>query len=154
MESMKNNWIDLGNLAIGVGTIFIAIAVLIVNTRSTNRNRLVHLADKRQDWVNRLTDLVSEYTSLHMFIDANEGKIEAPEWREKVNRLSTLMTSIILMLDPNDSVQQSVIEKIATITKPKSTRGGLVASKIHSEIFVAVQSIIAVKRRQIEKLEE
>jgi len=58
------------------------------------------------------------------------------------------------MLDPNDSVQQSVIEKIAIITKPKSNRGGLVASKIHSEIFVAVQSIIAVKRRQIEKLEE
>lgn len=58
MEVIKDHWIDLGNLAIGVGTIFLAIVVLIVNTRSSNRNRLSRSLTDNENLVQTITYLV------------------------------------------------------------------------------------------------
>ena len=61
MSTPPCHWIDFGNLAIGIGTFTLAIVLAIVNWRSSNRDRKVHIADKRHDWLKEFRSDVAEF---------------------------------------------------------------------------------------------
>ena len=60
----KLNILDYGQLVIGIGTLVLAMVLGIATWVKANRDRRVHIADKRQQWITDLRNSVSEYLAV------------------------------------------------------------------------------------------
>jgi len=120
LETPACNWIDFGNLAIGIGTFLLAITLGIVAWVRANRDRRVHIADKRQDWINDLRDTISEYLAIcSVVVDMKEDD----NIDEKVERYTFLIRKISLMLNPNEKKSKELFDKIEEMKEFLMMRG-------------------------------
>ena len=93
----------LGNLAIGVGTIFLGIIVLIVNSNNSSKDRKIHIADKRKDWMVEFRNLVGELLDYHnVMISKDLGNIKnTEEFHRYFSKLYNIQYKIRFMLPDN-----------------------------------------------------
>ena len=109
LETPASDWIDFGNLAIGIGTFLLAITLGIVTWVRANRDRRFHVADKRQDWINDLRDTISEYLAIcSVVVDMKEDD----DIHQKVERYTFLIRKISLMLNPDEDKSKKLLSKI------------------------------------------
>ena len=64
METDTTSILEYGNFAIGVGTFLLALVLGVSNFYRFNRDRKVHIADKRHDWVREFQKNVARLLSI------------------------------------------------------------------------------------------
>ncbi|MEX0315692.1 MAG: hypothetical protein AB3N18_16060 [Allomuricauda sp.] len=102
------NWIDYGNLAIGIGTFLLAVVLGIATWVRANRDRRVHVADKRQDWINGLRQAVSEYLAVCNVADL---RVQT-EQIAAIQEYTALLRKIELMLNPYEDNSKQLLAKM------------------------------------------
>lgn len=55
---------DYGELAIGAGTFLLALVVALTTAYTARRNRRIHIADKRMEWINEFRNTITELIAL------------------------------------------------------------------------------------------
>ena len=63
LDVQEHSIYDYGELAIGIGTFILAVAVAVSTYYNSRKDRKVHIANKRHEWINEVRNLVSEITS-------------------------------------------------------------------------------------------
>ncbi|WP_299214663.1 hypothetical protein [uncultured Aquimarina sp.] len=120
-EIINKSWIDLGNLFIGIGTIFLGFIVLFVNTRNSKLDRKVQIANKRQEWINNLRKNVAIFLGEIEIISETSNN---PLNKVSNNNLQTLfrsMNEISMLVHPEDEDSSKLIELMAqTLTRAKN----------------------------------
>ncbi|MDO6603174.1 hypothetical protein [Arenibacter palladensis] len=114
-ELLTNSMADYGNLAIGAGTIFLGIIVLIVNSRNSNRDRKIHVANKRQEWIREFRNAVSTFQGeIEVVYElASSTSSEIPY--KYMQSLYRSMNEIIMMVYSDDDNSTELLEKMSEV---------------------------------------
>ncbi|NER13562.1 hypothetical protein GWK08_08950 [Leptobacterium flavescens] len=94
----KTNWLPFA-------TFVLAGVVAYTNYINSIRDRKVHIADKRQEWVNRFRELISEISSLYRNIRLSLRVGESAtstELRILISELNAKTSLVLLMFDADD----------------------------------------------------
>ena len=103
MDTTTNNWIEYGELAIGIGTFTLAIVLDIISYRNSIRDRAVHIADKRQEWVKDFKASVIKILVLLIQVSKDERNELDIENNDTIkNQLATYSLEITLMFKNAD----------------------------------------------------
>ena len=130
MNNVSCEWVEFGNLAIGVGTFVLAIVLGISNWRTSSMDRKVHIANKRQDWINELRIMVAEYLSI-----AQEMHVRRKVPDDLMRRLITIRNKLVLMLNPEEENTKLLIEILDSIYNELFTKG-----EINNKRFYALKT--------------
>ena len=115
MEVNSLNLVEVGNLAIGLGTFFLAGAVLYVNNRNTKKNQRIHLADKRSKWVEEFRIQLSSFmTELNQIYRSQLTGVKFPS-NEAVRPLYNSMNMITLLVNEDDVNSKILLEDLGEI---------------------------------------
>ncbi|MER3318887.1 MAG: hypothetical protein RIB79_11410 [Allomuricauda sp.] len=166
------NW----ELMLGIGNIILAIAVVGVTIYNNKRNRRVHLADKRKDWLVEFRSKVAELTAMltmmkyentvfknkmESFRTDKDVKIgyelleEIQSYNKTTSRYLTLINELTLLsFEDGDDVVSStnmgalLDELLAMQTSGEDEK----ASKLAVKIMSVANTIIAAKWEKIKDL--
>jgi hypothetical protein len=117
-----NIQIDLGNLAVGIGTAMIAVVTLYVSYKGFRQTKSQKLAEFRKDWIENLRSHFSEFGSLvfharalkritDMHTENKEKDIENKadeDYKETFVRLKYVHEYIRLMLNPSEDLHRQM----------------------------------------------
>ncbi|MFD2099135.1 hypothetical protein [Flagellimonas iocasae] len=159
MTEKTNEIIEYGNLAIGIGTIAIAIVFGIISWRSTKSDRAVHIADKRQEWVNSFRDKISKSIALQIHYDSIIDDCSLEELDAMLREWSTLLYQIKFMFpsemkvrDRLEDLFHEIFEELRIRKKTKDRSGDKLA-KLQTDLINISDSIINTQRTKIVRLD-
>lgn len=152
METPPCSWVDFGNLAIGIGTFILAIVLGIATWLNSSRDRKVHIANKRQDWINELRIMVSEYLSI-----VEETWVVNNVPNDNFRRLLALKAKFPLMLNPNENSSKELLENLDELyeglfKEGKVSKEGFDVLK--KDLLETTQQILKTEWNKIKKLKE
>ncbi|GMN12107.1 hypothetical protein MTsPCn9_34560 [Croceitalea sp. MTPC9] len=93
MAQQEPSIFDYGEIAIGAGTFILGIVVAITTGYTARRNRKIHIADKRMEWITEFRNTISELISVAYMAAPPHDK----EQLKLLERYLTLMNKIDLM---------------------------------------------------------
>jgi len=76
-NALSTHFVDFGTLAIGIGTLVLAIVLGIANWRNAKLDRKVHIADKRQAWIWELGNSLDLYVSVVKIVEDKRSEVNA-----------------------------------------------------------------------------
>ncbi len=153
METLSSEWIDYGNLAIGIGTFALAIVLGIISITSTRKGRKIHIADKRQEWVSTFRKQVSQVLTLQQQFSLIIKDCSVEELDVLLKELNMASNEIRFMFDPTDQRRDKLEDLFAEIWNDfKNKDTGNFAEKQY-QIIKITDSIISKQRRMIVDLD-
>ena len=106
------DWIDFGNLAIGIGTFSLAIVLAFVNWRSSSRDRKVHIANKRHDWIKEFRVCIAEFLSEISNVDTAQKLQHFEDARGISKTVTVLVNKTRLLLDENNEYKNELLDQM------------------------------------------
>lgn len=153
MEIPSSEWIDFGNLAIGIGTFALAIVLGIISILSTRKGRKVHIADKRQEWINTFRKQVSQVLTLQQQYNLIIGDCSIEELDALLKELNMASNEIRFMFDPSDKRRDKLEELFAEISNDFKNKDTENFAKKQYQIIKITDSIISKQRKKIIELD-
>ncbi|NAY93473.1 hypothetical protein GTQ34_16295 [Muricauda sp. JGD-17] len=173
---------EFSELAIGIGTLALGIAVLISTGVSNRRNRRVHLADKRKEWLKEFRDKIAELMSLMTRIDWDEKSyynqpdlpeklsqeflsIESAQFlrdgireiKQDLNRYKQLLSELMLLLFEDGQDTESLKQMntlLVSLADAQINRTSATEGQNKARIIEVAKTIIDEKWRKIKYLEK
>lgn len=159
MYTPSNNIIEYGNLAIGIGTFTLAIVLAFVNWKGSSRDRAVHIADKRQEWVNTFRKTITDILSLQQHYDSVIDDCTLEELDLMLKELNTLTNQVRFFFPPEMKVRDKledlfheIFEELRARNKSKDRTGDKLAEK-HMELIRITDSVLKVQQEKIVNLD-
>ena len=149
MEIPSSEWIDFGNLAIGIGTFTLAIVLGIISVLSTKKARKIHIADKRQEWVNTFRKQVSQVLTLQQQHNLIIGDCSVEELDALLKELNMSSNEIRFMFDPSDKRRDKLEDLFAEIMNDFKNKNTENFAKKQYQIIKITDSIISTQRTKI-----
>lgn len=115
METNTISILEYGNFAIGVGTFLLALVLGVSNLYRFNRDRKVHIADKRHDWVREFQKNVARLLSISAEINVLREAGLYDEANGLFAELRMNVNLIRLMLDANIKKSDQLLEKLGNL---------------------------------------
>ncbi|PWG04046.1 hypothetical protein [Polaribacter aquimarinus] len=153
MEVPSSEWIDFGNLAIGIGTFTLAIVLGIISVSSTKKARKVHIADKRQDWINTFRKQVSQVLTLQQQYNLIIGDCSVEELDALLKELNMASNEIRFMFDPSDKRRDKLEYLFAEISNDFKNKDTENFANKQYQIIKITDSIISKQRIKIIELD-
>lgn len=153
MEVPSSEWIDFGNLAIGIGTFTLAIVLGIISVSSTKKARKVHIADKRQEWVNTFRKQVSQVLTLQQQYNLIIGDCSVEELDALLKELNMASNEIRFMFDPSDKRRDKLEDLFAEISNDFKNKDTENFANKQYQIIKITDSIISKQRTKIIELD-
>ena len=153
MEKPHCEWIEFGNLAIGIGTFALAIVLGIISIISTRKARKIHIADKRQEWVSTFRKQVSQVLTIQQQFNLIIKDCSLEELDALLKELNMASNEIRFMFDPTDKKSnrlEDLFTEISNDFKNKETEN--FPAKQY-EIIEITGSIINKQREKIVNLD-
>lgn len=151
-----NTILDYGELAIGLGTFILGVTVAIATGYNSWKDRRVHIADKRMEWINEFRNTISEIISVSLSYGPGVGDVERLEkLKERYNFLKHKLE--LLGLWENDFVydEESIFYDLGNLDRQINNQailgdGGI--SSVRRNIMNKSRKIIDDKWQKIKKL--
>ncbi len=153
MEIPPCEWIDFGNLAIGIGTFALAIVLGIISIVSTIKGRRIHIADKRQEWVSTFRKQVSQVLTLQQQFTLIIKDCSLVELDALLKELNMASNEIRFMFDPSDQRRDRLEDLFAEISNDFKNKDTENFAKKQYEIIRITDSIISKQRKKIVELD-
>lgn len=153
MEKPPCEWIDFGNLAIGIGTFALAIVLGIISVISTRKARKIHIADKRQEWVSTFRKQVSQVLTLQQQFNLIIKDCSVEELDALLKELNMASNEIRFMFDPTDKRRDRLEDLFAEISNDFKNKETENFPAKQYEIITITDSIISKQREKIVKLD-
>lgn len=153
MEIPSSEWIDFGNLAIGIGTFTLAVVLGIISVSSTKKSRKVHIADKRQEWVNTFRKQVSQVLTLQQQYNLIIGDCSVEELDALLKELNMASNEIRFMFDPSDKRRDKLEDLFAEISNDFKNKNTENFANKQYQIIKITDSIISKQRTKIIELD-
>ena len=153
MEIPSTEWIDLGNLAIGIGTFALAIVLGIISVVSTRKGRKVHIANKRQEWVSTFRKQVSQVLTLQQQYSLIINDCSLEELDALLKELNMAYNEIRFMFDPSASRRDKLEHLFADISNVFKNKDNKNFAKKQYQIIKITDSIISEQRKKIVELD-
>ncbi len=99
---------DIGNLILGLSAGVLAWVTWNSNNKNSKRDRLVHIANKRQEWINDLRDCVSELLGICSTVIEEDVKDEEVFFY----KYYFLISKIRLLLNPHEQKTKLLEEEL------------------------------------------
>tara|TARA_R110000744_G_scaffold88464_2_gene172469 strand:- start:6947 stop:7414 length:468 start_codon:yes stop_codon:yes gene_type:complete len=146
----KLNILDYGQLVIGIGTLVLAMVLGIATWVKANRDRRVHIADKRQQWITDLRNSVSEYLAVCNIADM---KIAIGD-QDILERYWFLVRKIGLLLNPDESKTKKLLSKMENMKFLFGSQGTqLEFEDLSEEITEITQKILKEEWERVKNLD-
>ncbi|MFH7010851.1 hypothetical protein ACHRV5_03210 [Flavobacterium sp. FlaQc-52] len=153
MEIPSSELINFGNLAVGIGTFALATVLGIVSIVSTRKNRKIHIADKRQEWVASFRKQVSQILTLQKQFDLIIKDCSVEELDVLLKELNMASNEIRFMFDPTDKRRDKLEELFAEIFNDFRNKQTEDFAKKQYQIIKIADSIISKQRKKIIELD-
>ena len=153
METQTTQYIDLGNLAVGIGTFALAIVLGIINIITARKSRKIHIADKRQEWVSNFRKQVSKILALQLQFDLIIKDCSVEELDKLLMELNLVSYEIRFMLAPTDKRRDDLEDIFAEIFTALKNRRSENFSKKQYQVIKITDSIINEQRKKIVDLD-
>lgn len=153
MEIPSSEWIDFGNLAIGIGTFTLAVVLGIISVSSTKKSRKVHIADKRQEWVNTFRKQVSQVLTLQQQYNLIIGDCSVEELDALLKELNMASNEIRFMFDPSDKRRDKLEDLFAEISNDFKNKNTENFANKQYQIIKITDLIISKQRTKIIELD-
>ena len=153
MEVPSSEWIDFGNLAIGIGTFTLAIVLGVISVSSTKKARKVHLADKRQEWVNTFRKQISQVLTLQQQYNLIIGDCSVEELDALLKELNMASNEIRFKFDPSDKRRDKLEDLFAEISNDFKNKDTENFANKQYQIIKITDSIISKQRTKIIELD-
>ena len=111
MAEQNCDWINYGNLSIGIGTFILAIILGITTIISNRKSRKIHIADKRQDWIINFRKQIAEILTLQQQLNLIIKDCSLEELETLLMALN-LATNEIRFMFPNGDKRRNKLEDI------------------------------------------
>lgn len=115
METNTTSILEFGNIAIGAGTFLLACVLGVSNYMRFNRDRRVHIADKRHEWVREFQKNVARLLSISAEINVFREAGLYDDANALFNELRMNVNLIRLMLDANITKSDQLLEKLGNL---------------------------------------
>ena len=159
MEIPPCDIVDLGNLAIGIGTFTLATVFGIVSWRSAIQDRAVHIADKRQEWVSTFRKTITDIFSLQQHYDSviddcsiEELDLMLREWNTHTNLVKFMLPNDMKVRDRLEDLFHEIFEELRVRKKSKNRSGDQLAEK-QMELIRITDAVLKVQREKIVNLD-
>jgi hypothetical protein len=153
METSTTQYIDLGNLAVGIGTFTLAVVLGIINIIAARKSRKIHIADKRQEWVSNFRKQVSKILALQLQFDLIIKDCSVEELDKLLMELNLVSYEIRFMLAPTDKRRDDLEDIFAEIFTALKNRRSENFSKKQYQVIKITDSIINEQRKKIVDLD-
>lgn len=153
METLSTQYIDLGNLAIGIGTFALAIVLGIININASEKSRKVHIADKRQEWITNFRKQVSKVLALQLQFDLIIKDCSVEELDKLLMELNLASYEIKFMLPRNDKRRNELEDLYSEIFTLLKNRESNSFSKKQYQVIKIIDSIINEQQKKIVNLD-
>ncbi|WP_300025018.1 hypothetical protein [uncultured Maribacter sp.] len=153
MEIPSSEWIDFGNLAIGIGTFALAFVLGIIGIISARKGRKIHIADKRQEWVSTFRNYVSEVLTLQQQHSLIIKDCSIEELDALMKELNMASNKIRFMFDPSDNRRDKLEDLFAAISKDFADKNYENLAEKQYQIIQITDSIISKQRKKIVELD-
>jgi hypothetical protein len=153
METSTTQYIDLGNLAVGIGTFTLAVVLGIINIIATRKSSKIHIADKRQEWVSNFRKQVSKILALQLQFDLIIKDCSVEELDKLLMELNLVSYEIRFMLAPTDKRGDDLEDIFAEIFTDLKNRRSENFSKKQYQVIKITDSIINEQRKKIVNLD-
>lgn len=153
MEILSCEWFDSGNLAIGIGTLALAIVLGIINIVSTIKGRKIHIADKRQEWVSTFRKQVSQVLTLQQHFNLIIKDCSVKELDALLKELNMTSNEIRFMLPPSNQLRDRLEDLFSEISNDFKNKDTENFTKNQYEIIKITDSIISKQRKKIVELD-
>lgn len=166
LETPPCSWIDFGNLAIGIGTFVLAVVLGVIGWYNSKRDRKVHIADKRHDWINEFRTNVAEfYTVMNDAGMVNDFGGHEGQTRDVVRQLNLSLNKLRLLLDPKSEHTNKLLTYMGEMIRLIMVEYNAIApegednyrqeiAKMDSEIYMVSEKIISEKWEKIKNLKD
>ena len=138
---------EIMNLGQIVPWVFALLTLIISfwNSRKSEKNALLNinktvLSENRQNWINLVREIVSQYLSVHTMLDA--ASLDKDKYQELTRELYYLQVKLVLLLNPNEKDSKKLAEQTFKIAKLKDKRPEINVSEVKAEILVLTQKIL------------
>ena len=153
MEKPPCEWIDFGNLAIGIGTFALAIILGIISIISTRKARKIHIADKRQEWVSTFRKQVSQVLTLQQQFNLIIKDCSVKELDALLKELNMASNEIRFMFDPSDKRRDRLEDLFAEISNDFKNKETENFPAKQYQIIKITDTIISKQRKKIVELD-
>ena len=153
MEKSPTEWINFGNLAIGIGTFVLAIVLGITGIASAQKGRKIHVADKRQEWLSTFRNYVSEVLTLQAQRSLIIEDCSLEELDALLKELNMATNKIRFMFDPSDNRRDRLEDLFHAISKDMAAKNYDNLAEKQYQIIKITDSIISEQRRKIIELD-
>jgi hypothetical protein len=153
METSTTQYIDLGNLAVGIGTFTLAVVLGIINIIANRKSSKIHIADKRQEWVSNFRKQVSKILALQLQFDLIIKDCSVEELDKLLMELNLVSYEIRFMLAPTDKRRDDLEDIFAEIFTDLKNRRSENFSKKQYQVIKITDSIINEQRKKIVNLD-
>jgi len=138
---LESSIFDYGQLAIGTGTLILAIVVAITTAYTSRRNRRIHIADKRMEWITEFRNTISELISVCYMAAPPHDK----EQLKLLERYLVLSNKIDLM----GLTEEGFIWDKEHIVFDISNMESFIHGKMGSDEFMDLKEIVLQKSQKI-----
>lgn len=121
-NTLQNNWIEFGNRAIGIGTFALAMVLGTITLIGSNKDRKVHIADKRQEWIVTFRKQIAGILTVqHQFMlqidDCSVAELDAI-----LKELNTLNNEVKFMFHSKDKNREKLDDLFTEIFEDLKAR--------------------------------
>jgi len=149
MEIPSSELINFGNLAVGIGTFALAIVLGVISIVSTRKNRKIHIADKRQEWVASFRKQVSQVLTLQQQYNLIIKDCSVEELDALLKELNMASNEIRFMFDPTDKRRDKLEDLFAEIFNDFRNKQTEDFAKKQYQVIKITDSIISKQRKKI-----
>jgi len=153
METQTTNYVDIGNLAVGIGTFALAMVLGIINIVANRKSRKIHIADKRQEWVSNFRKQTSKVLALQLQFDLIIKDCSVEELDKLLMELNSISYEIKFMLALTDKRRDELEDLFAEIFTLLKNRESENFSKKQYEVIKIIDEIINEQRQKIVSLD-
>ncbi len=153
MEILSSEWIDFGNLAVGIGTFTLAVVLAIISIVSTRKDRKIHIADKRQELISTFRRQVSQVMTLQQQHNLIIKDCSVEELDALIKELNMAENGIRFMFDPTDKRRDKLEDIFAEITNDFKNKQTEYFAEKQYQIIKITDSIISKQRKKIVELD-
>jgi len=123
MEQTIPSILEYGNFAVGIGTLALAIVLGLLGWRTSIRDRAVHIADKRQDWIKEFRANLSELVAMQTILTLTDTSQEIDIVMEKYFMYSDRIELMFYFKHPGVKEFLLALEKVNQGVKEKDSDG-------------------------------
>ncbi|MCR1025775.1 hypothetical protein NQT66_13210 [Cellulophaga baltica] len=154
MELPSSEWINFGNIVIGIGTFALAIVLGATGIVSARKARKIHIADKRQEWVSSFRNYISEVLTLQNHHSLIIENCSVEELEVLLKDLNMASNKIRFMFDSSDERRDRLEVLFADISKDFANKNYRDLQKKQYQIIKITDEIISKQRKKIVELDD